>query len=500
MVQIIAKIFPKNRVIALLFVAMLTITLICGNFSRDSVATQSQTGKSLIMVTSADYPPYEFRKTASSNNEIIGFDIDIAKYITQKLGYQLEIRDTDFSGIIPALQSRRADFAMSGMSPTTERKKSIDFSDIYYESKNTIVAKKPSNLKTPEDLAGKKVGVQLGTIQANTAKKWQNVQVISLNKTGDIIQELKSGRIDAAIMEDTVAKGFIANNSDLEFHLIPSNSEELGSAIAFPQDSPLLKQFNPVLEEMKKSGEIEVLVKKWFGDPAIIATDTKQPVAKKSPLSFTKIAPSIPFILAGILVTLQFTLISTFFGFIWGIILALCKISPIKPLLYFANGYTSIFRGTPLLLQIALIYYATPQLTGYDIPALLAGVITFTLNSGAYVSETIRGGILAVDKGQMEASLSLGIAYLPMMKDIILPQAVKNILPALVNESIGLLKDSSLVSTIGVVDVLRRAQIVGAEKYIYFEPLLLAGMIYYLMVMGLTWAGSQLEVRLHRSS
>jgi His/Glu/Gln/Arg/opine family amino acid ABC transporter permease subunit len=500
MVQIIAKIFPKNRVIALLFMVILTVTLICGNFSHNFVAAQSQTGKSLIMVTSADYPPYEFRKTASSNNEIIGFDIDIAKYITQKLGYQLEIRDTDFSGIIPALQSNRADFAMSGMSPTTERKKSIDFSDIYYESKNTIVAKKPSNLKTPEDLAGKKVGVQLGTIQANTAKKWQNVQIISLNKTGDIIQELKSGRIDAAIMEDTVAKGFIANNSDLEFHLIPSNSEELGSAIAFPQDSPLLKQFNPVLEEMKKSGEIEVLVKKWFGDPAIIATDTKQPVAKKSPLSFTKIAPSIPFILAGILVTLQFTLISTFFGFIWGIILALCKISPIKPLLYFANGYTSIFRGTPLLLQIALIYYATPQLTGYDIPALLAGVITFTLNSGAYVSETIRGGILAVDKGQMEASLSLGIAYLPMMKDIILPQAVKNILPALVNESIGLLKDSSLVSTIGVVDVLRRAQIVGAEKYIYFEPLLLAGMIYYLMVMGLTWAGSQLEVRLHRSS
>jgi len=500
MLRIIAKIFPKNRVIALLFVAILAITLICGNFSPDFVAAQSQTGKNLIMVTSADYPPYEFRKTASSNNEIIGFDIDIAKYITQKLGYQLEIRDTDFSGIIPALQSNRADFAMSGMSPTTERKKSIDFSDIYYESKNTIIAKKVSNLKTPEDLAGKKVGVQLGTIQANTAKKWQNVQVISLNKTGDIIQELKSGRIDAGITEDTVAKGFIANNSDLEFHLIPSDSEELGSAIAFPKNSPLLKQFNPVIQAMKKGGKIEELVNKWFSDSSVTTIDTKQPGSKKSPLSFAKIAPSIPFILAGILVTLQFTLISTFFGFIWGIILALCKISPIKPLLYFANGYTSIFRGTPLLLQIALIYYATPQLTGYDIPALLAGVITFTLNSGAYVSETIRGGILAVDKGQMEASLSLGIAYVPMMKDIILPQAVKNILPALVNESIGLLKDSSLVSTIGVVDVLRRAQIVGAEKYIYFEPLLLAGMIYYLMVMGLTWVGSQIEVRLHRSS
>ncbi|MFM7365185.1 MAG: ABC transporter substrate-binding protein/permease [Cuspidothrix sp.] len=486
----------------LLFV---TTLLLCANFPFSSVIAQLDSGKILTMVTSADYPPYEFRKTGSGNQEIIGFDIDIAQYITQKLGYQLEIRDTDFNGIIPALQSGRADFAMAGMSPTAERKKNVDFSDIYYESKNTIVAKSGSNLNKTEDLTGKKLGVQLGSIQANATKKLKNVQVIFLNKTGDIIQEIQSGRIDAAIMEDTIAKGFIANNADLQFNVIPSDAEETGSAIVFPKGSPLLRQFNPVLEDMKKTGKIEELVKKWFGDPAVIITDNNDKIpagttTKKSPLSFGKVAPSIPFILEGILVTLQFTLISTFFGFIWGILLALCKISTIKPLLYFANSYTSIFRGTPLLLQIALIYYATPQLTGYDIPALFAGVITFTLNSGAYVSETIRGGILAVDKGQIEASLSLGIAYVPMMRDIILPQAVKNILPALVNESIGLLKDSSLVSTIGVVDVLRRAQIVGAEKYIYFEPLLLAGMIYYVMVIGLTWIGGQLEEKLRRSS
>jgi polar amino acid transport system substrate-binding protein len=178
----------------------------------------------------------------------------------------------------------------------------------------------------------------------------------------------------------------------------------------------------------------------------------------------------------------------------------LFKISTIKPLTLFANAYTSVFRGTPLLLQIAIVYYATPQLTGYDIPALLAGVITFTLNSGAYISETIRGGILAVDKGQREAALSLGVPYRPMMLDVILPQAIKNILPALVNESIALLKDSALVSTIGVADLLRRAQIVGAEKYIYFEPLLFAGVIYYLMVMSLTWGGYALERKLQRSS
>ncbi|MEM9543520.1 MAG: amino acid ABC transporter permease [Cyanobacteria bacterium P01_E01_bin.42] len=216
-------------------------------------------------------------------------------------------------------------------------------------------------------------------------------------------------------------------------------------------------------------------------------------------LDFGRITPSIPFILTGIVITLEFTLISTVLGFLWGTLLSLCKISSIKPLYWFGLAYTSIFRGTPLLVQLSLIYFATPQLTGYDISGFEAGVITFSLNSGAYVSEVIRAGILAIDKGQTEAAMSLGVTYRPMMVDIILPQAIKNILPALVNESIALLKDSALVSTIGAQDLLRRAQIVGAEKYVYFEPLLLVAAIYYLMVMVLTVSSTILENRLRRS-
>lgn len=482
----------------ILFFAMLVLTVLAGHWNFEPATAQEKpyAGRTLVMVTSADYPPYEFRQTATGN-EIIGFDVDIAKYIANELGFELEIRDTDFSGIIPALQSRRADFAMAGMTPTDERRRNVDFSDIYYEAKNTIVAKKGSNLTQSEDLAGKRLGVQLGTIQEKEAQKIaeeiKNIKVVPLNRTGEIIQEVKAGRIDAAIIEDTIARGFIRNNPDLEFNTIP-NTEEAGSAIAFPKGSQLVNDFNRVLRQMKASGELERLVTKWFGNNE----EPQQTNAEN--FSFARIAPSIPYILAGILVTLQFTAISALLGFIWGTILSLFKISTFKPLVWFANAYTSVFRGTPLLLQIALIYYATPQLTGYDIPALLAGVITFTLNSGAYISETIRGGILAVDKGQREAALSLGIPYRPLMSDIILPQAIKNILPALVNESIALLKDSALVSTIGVADLLRRAQIVGAEKYIYFEPLIVAGIIYYLMVMSLTWGGYALERRLQRSS
>lgn len=216
-------------------------------------------------------------------------------------------------------------------------------------------------------------------------------------------------------------------------------------------------------------------------------------------LDFSKIADKWEYILFGVVDTLQFTLLSAVVGFLWGAVLALFKISNSKPLQWFAVFYTSIFRGTPLILQLTLIYFSIPQLTGYDISPLMAGVIAFSLNSAAYTSETIRGGILAVDRGQREAAMALGVPYRKMMLDIIFPQALKNILPALVNESIALLKDSALVSVIGVTDVLRRANIVAAEKFVYFEPLLFAALIYYVMVMSLTWAARVFERRLRRS-
>ncbi|MBS0272346.1 MAG: amino acid ABC transporter permease [Proteobacteria bacterium] len=213
-------------------------------------------------------------------------------------------------------------------------------------------------------------------------------------------------------------------------------------------------------------------------------------------LDFERIWPSIPYIIEGVKVTLAYTSVSLCLGFLWGTLLSLFKVSHLNILKWFANFYTSIFRGTPLLLQLMLIYHATPQLTGYTISIWEAGILTFTLNSGAYISEIIRSGITSLDKGQKEAALSLGIPYSLMMKDIILPQAFRNILPSLVNEAIDLLKESALISVIGGADILRRANIVASEKYLYFEPLLVAGFLYYVLVMILTLAAHRLEKKL----
>jgi arginine/lysine/histidine transport system permease protein len=215
--------------------------------------------------------------------------------------------------------------------------------------------------------------------------------------------------------------------------------------------------------------------------------------------NFEKVVPSIPYILEGIGVTLQIVVGATIIGLILGILLALCKIGTIKPLRWFAAFYTSIFRGTPLVLQLMLIYYAVPQVLDIQIDPILAAIIAFGLNSGAYISEIIRAGINAVDKGQMEAAKALGIPYAKMMKDIILPQAMKNILPSLMNEFITLNKESAIVTVIGALDIMRRAYVVGGATFTYLEPLLIAGLIYYVMTLVLSFLGKMLEKRMRRS-
>ena len=213
-------------------------------------------------------------------------------------------------------------------------------------------------------------------------------------------------------------------------------------------------------------------------------------------LHFDLILPSIPYIIGGVGVTLQYTLVSICGGLILGSVLALFKISSSPILRAVAGAYTSIFRGTPLLLQLGIVYFALPNVLGITLPPFVAGILTFSLNSAAYISEILRSGIQSVDAGQKEACLSLNIPRYKAMKDIILPQAIRGTLPSLVNEIIDLLKESALISIIGEADLLRRANIVAAEKYLYLEPLLIAGGCYYILVLGLASLAKLLENRL----
>ena len=194
---------------------------------------------------------------------------------------------------------------------------------------------------------------------------------------------------------------------------------------------------------------------------------------------------SVLYIVKGIPVTLEYTFLSFLFGLCLGTIFSLIKLSKNKWLSYFVSMYISIFRGTPILVQLTIVYFVTPRL-GYRISIFEAGIIAFSLNSAAYITEIIRAGILSIDKGQFESARALGVPYFYMMKDIILPQAIRNILPALVNEIISLLKETAIISFIGGKDIMKRADAIATEQYDYLVPLLIAAACYYLLVMILS--------------
>lgn len=206
--------------------------------------------------------------------------------------------------------------------------------------------------------------------------------------------------------------------------------------------------------------------------------------------------PQIYFILQGVFITLKYSVTAVCLGLVIGTLLAICKIVDIKILRIFAHSYTSVFRGTPLLIQLTIIYFGLPGLIGVKLSIFSAGIIAFSFNSGAYVSEIIRAGIAAVDKGQIEAAKALGIPPILRMKDIVLPQAFRKILPALVNELINLIKESALISIIGEMDLMRRAQIVSAETFTFFTPMLTAAAAYYILVLIISSFAMALEKRL----
>ena len=213
-------------------------------------------------------------------------------------------------------------------------------------------------------------------------------------------------------------------------------------------------------------------------------------------MKFSLIEPYAPMFVGGLAGTCEVTAAALLLAFVVGFVIAVLKVIPCKPLRLLLDFYTSIFRGVPLIVLLFIAYFATPQFTGYKITMFAASVLTLGLNSSATVSETVRGGIEGVDRGQYDASRALGLSYITMMSKVIIPQALRSVAPALVNEVITVLKSSSLVATIGLMDMMRAAQSVQAITYRAFEPFIVVAIVYYVIVMALVAIANRLERRM----
>ena len=202
------------------------------------------------------------------------------------------------------------------------------------------------------------------------------------------------------------------------------------------------------------------------------------------------------FFIDGAKITIILAIFTVFFGVVLGILLALLRLSKNKLLKFLGTAYVEFIRGTPLLVQLYIIFYGLPNLIGFALPDMLAAVLALSMNSGAYIAEIIRAGIQAVDKGQMEAARSLGMGYGSTMRYIIIPQAVKNILPALGNEFIVVIKESSIVSVIGIGELMYNADTVRGNTFKPFEPLMVAAFMYFIMTFTLSKLMGRFERRM----
>ncbi|PGM52582.1 transporter substrate-binding domain-containing protein [Bacillus sp. AFS053548] len=223
--------------------------------------------KTLILGTSADYKPYEFIDT--KNDKIVGFDVDLAKALGKKTGYTIKVKDIDFTSLITAMNADKVDFIMAGMKKTPERAKNADFTEPYFTDQNEIVVNKDSNIKSVEDLKGKTVGVQAGSIQETKAievSKKVGFKVENRNRIPEMVEELKAGRFDAVVIEQSVASGYLNKLPEMQGELMQDFFEQSGSAVALPKGSKLTPKFDKALKELKADGTVDKLIKKWFGE------------------------------------------------------------------------------------------------------------------------------------------------------------------------------------------------------------------------------------------
>jgi arginine/lysine/histidine transporter system substrate-binding protein len=249
-----------------LFITLiLTLVLAACGQNNESGNGEAEEGKKVLtMGTSADFAPFESRNTSG---EVEGFDIDLAKYIAEELGYELKIEDMKFDGLIGALQANRVDLVLSGMSATEKRAQNVDFSTQYHHSGEMFITLKDSEVTSLDQLKGKTVGVQLGTIQEEGARKLQETvdfEIKAVDNATILIQELQSNRIDLAYLDKSVATGYI-NEQGLAGFDDPTSSSP-GMAVAFPKGSELVDEVNQVLKEMEENGKLEELKAKWLSE------------------------------------------------------------------------------------------------------------------------------------------------------------------------------------------------------------------------------------------
>ena len=463
-------------------------------------AGQKATPKKKKYKISSDssFAPFVFQNDQS---KYTGIDMELIKAIAKDQGFTLEISNPGFDAAVSDVQNGNADGMIAGMTVTDARKATFDFSDPYYTTNSILAVQESSKISSYEDLKGKTVGVKNGTasqtfLEENKSKYGYKIKTFS--DGASMYDSLNSGSVAAIMDDEPVIKYAIKQGRKFKTPIEGTPSGQIAFAVQKDSNPELIEMFNNGLANLKESGEYQKILDKYLSSDSEESTES---TSVDETTIWGLLQNNYKQLLSGLGVTIALALLSFAIAMVIGIIFGMFSVSPYKWLRWTAEIFVDVIRGIPLMILAAFIFWGIPNLiesmTGHQSPIndFLAGTIALSLNAAAYIAEIVRGGIQAVPAGQMEASRSLGISYSKTMRKIILPQATKLMLPNFVNQFVIALKDTTIVSAIGLVELFQTGKIIIARNYQSFKMYAILAVFYLVIITLLTRFAKQLEKR-----
>jgi len=443
--------------------------------------------------------PYVF-PDPNQPDHLIGFEVEIADALSKKLGVRAQMVQNQWDALVPALQRGNFDIVLNGLEITDEHRAQIAMSVPYYVYSQQIITKKDNDsLTNMASLKGHAVGTLSGTVAQRLLDQAGGVDVRVYPGQVEPFRDLNNGRIDAVMLDLPIAVYYLTKEPNLKRSGEPFAPGYYGVGIR-KEDETLLLTLNKAIAELQGDGTLEKIYRKWnlWDKNQLLISDykPKQVAQQKVFSSWRNWRTYLPLLLKSALVTIELSLLGMTLAILLGLALALVRLYGIPPLRWLTIAYIEGIRGTPLLIQLYLIYYGLPTV-GIYLNAFVAAVLGLGLNYAAYEAENYRAGIQAIPRGQMEAALSLGMGRWLALRTIIIPQAIRIVIPPVTNDFIALFKDSSLVSVITMVELTKEYGLLALTTYDFIGLGLMTAAIYFVLSYPISILARHLERKLH---
>ncbi|ERL64481.1 hypothetical protein L248_0892 [Schleiferilactobacillus shenzhenensis LY-73] len=443
--------------------------------------------KAYVIGTDVTYAPFEF---ANDKNQYVGIDIDLMNAIAKTEGFKVTIKPVGFNAAVQSLEAKQIDGVIAGMSITPERQEKFIMSDPYYSVGVVMAVKAGSKITSLKQLRGQRVAIKTGTAAgayATSLQKKYGFKTVTFDDSNNMYQDVTTGNSVACFEDSPVMQYAINTGMKLKIVTKPANATGYGFATT-KEHAALARQFNAGLKKLKANGTYSKIIQKYLGTGSKKSQAAANKKTQETDRSFFGLLKANwGTLMGGLQETLLVTVVAIIFATIVGVLIGLLGVLPNA----FARGvsitFIYIFRGLPLLVLALFIYTGVPSLIGTKVPAFVAGIITLTLNEGAYTAAFVKGGIDAVDPGQMEAARSLGLPFGKALRKVILPQGIRIMIPSFINQFIITLKDTSILSIIGILELTQTGKIIIARNMEGFKIWTMVALIYVIIITLLTW-------------